>query len=230
MSDWQIELAGDEKDIELLERYLIDTPYHVSTVGSRRFLTLPEIPPSADSETVHAASSKLIDIINGAAKLHYGIFGGVSFVKVLRADEHGKRVGFGYFTLPDLDDPLIGDNSENQSILSWVELALSNQEVERALYLFGSLELNWKNLYLVLEVIEDSFGGEAPLLDTGLISLEDIKLFKRTANSYKAIGRDARHGALKFEPPRKSMTLKNAQKLMRTLLTVWIKYKMSKSA
>jgi hypothetical protein len=89
MSEWQIELMGDEKDIQILEDYLVDTPYHVSTSPSSSFLTLPNVPPNANSETVHVASSKIIDIINGATKLHYKNFGGVSFVKVLRLNEKG---------------------------------------------------------------------------------------------------------------------------------------------
>lgn len=229
MSEWQIELVGDEKDIELLEIFFKDTTYHIDTWEGRKLLTLPEVSPNADSEFVRAASNKIIDIINGAAKLYYKHFRGLSFFHVSRFDESGKRVGFGYLTAPAQDFTLTAINPEDRTLFGWINLALDDEEIERALFLFGSLEQNWKNLYMVLEVLEDSFGGEAKLLIANLAPSDDIKLFKRTACSYKAIGRDARHGTLSFEPPLTPMALDKAQKLMRTLLQEWIKFKVIQS-
>ena len=151
-------------------------------------------------------------------------------MKVLRLKENGKWIGFGYLTAPETDFTLTAYSPGDRTIFNWIDTALSNQEIERALYLFGSLELNWKNLYMVLEVIEDSFGGETSLLNTNIVPPEDIKSFKRTASSYKAIGRDARHATLKFELPREPMTLRKAQEVVGTLLQEWIKYEMRKSA
>jgi hypothetical protein len=225
MPEWQIELVGDARDIGLLESFLTDSPYQITTWKKRKFLTIPGVSLEADSESVHAASTKLLDVINGAMKLYYRRFGGVSFVHVFKFNDDGKRVGFGYLTVPDSNYTLYAFNPKDKTIIEWVEMGLDDEEIERALYLYGSLELNWKNLYMVLEIIEDSFGGETPLLKANPVSENDIKLFKRTANSYKAIGREARHGKINFESPPVPMTLAKAQDVMSKLLKGWIKFK-----
>ena len=230
MPEWQIELVGDARDIQLLESFLTDSPYQITTWEKRKFLTTPGVSLEADSESVYAASTKLIDVINGAMKLYYRRYNGVSFVHVSRINDEGKRVVFGYLTAPDDNNTLNAFNTKDQTLVEWVEIGLDDEEVERALYLYGSLELNWKNLFMVLEIIEDYFGGEKSLIKTSLVSKNEIELFKRTANSYKAIGREARHGTIIFEPPPAPMTLARAQDMIRLLLIEWIKLKNYKRA
>jgi hypothetical protein len=229
MSEWQIELIGNESDIKLVDDLLSDSPYKITTIGNRKLLSLPGVSKDADIHTVKAASDQLIDVINGAARLYSRQFKGLSFVKVSRLDSNGKRISFGYITASETDYTLTAINPNDRTLLKWVKVALSDEEIARALYLYGSLEPNWKNLYMVLEVIEDSFGGERYLLNAKLIPKKDIKLFKQTAGSYKAIGREARHGTLKFEPPHKQMTLTKAQDVISTLLREWLKIKGSQN-
>jgi hypothetical protein len=230
MSEWQIELIGNEKDIKLLESLLLDSPYQITSLQNQKLLTLYGVSPKADIESVHTASDNLIDIINGVAKLYYKSFGGVSFTRVSRLDKNGKRIVYGYITANARDFTITAINPKDRTLLSWIEIAFANKEIARALYLYGSLEPNWKNLYMILEVIEDSFSGEVGLLKADLAPKKDIKLFKRTAQSYEAIGREARHGTLRFRKPRAPMSLANSQNLMSTLIREWIKFIGSQSA
>ena len=98
MSVWQIELKGREKDIELLSTFLSSSHYKVVEDSGRKFLSLPNISPEANSKTVKEAADRLINTVNGAALLYYHRYEGVSFTSVSRLDKNGKRVGFGYIT------------------------------------------------------------------------------------------------------------------------------------
>jgi hypothetical protein len=229
MSKWQIDLEGNDYDIKVLESLLADSPYQIDTWEGEKLLSLSGIASEADPETVYTASSQLVDIINGAAKLYYKKFHGVSFNKVSRMKKDGKRIVYGYLDAHARDFTILSINPNDKTLSSWIDTAFDEPEIARALYLFGVLESNWKNLYMVLVVIENDFGDESFLLDANLVSKNDIKLFKRTANSYKSIGRDARHGKLNFEPPPSPMKLEKAYELISALLKGWIKYKQNKS-
>lgn len=69
-----------------------------------------------------------------------------------------------------------------------LQLADNNDHLMRALHLYGSLQQNWRELYMVLETVEEGNGGEQGLIDKGWAPNENIKNFKATATSYKALG------------------------------------------
>jgi hypothetical protein len=78
---------------------------------------------------------------------------------------------------------------------------------------------NWVNLYRILD-----FFKEDNLISHGWISRKDLKLLKQTANSYSAIGSEARHGdKKKFEPPKNPMPLAMAQVLVKKIIWYYIK-------
>jgi hypothetical protein len=227
---WQIGIIGEISDIELLETLLKGSQYEVTKEGDEFLLTLPDVPLDADSEQVKAAADRLVDIINGAARLYYKRFGEIKYVKVSRVNTEGRRVGFGYLSLAPRDFTLTAIRPGDKTLIEWVDLAFVSDELSRALYLYGSLEPSWKNLYMVLETVEDDFGGEEALIKASIIPKRELKLFKRTANSYRAIGRESRHGTRAFTPLRNHMTLKSAQELIRNLLLDWIGFKKKQSS
>ena len=74
---------------------------------------------------------------------------------------------------------------------------------------------------MVLEAIEDANGGEKAVVAKKWVPV-GIKAFKETANSYKAIGLDARHASLTIGSERPKQTLETARALIRELLAKWI--------
>jgi hypothetical protein len=106
---------------------------------------------------------------------------------------------------------------------SWINVAYNNPSKEKALDLWGGLEHTWRNLYLVLEVMEDAAGGTKTLLtQPWLPDKTGIERFKRTANNWRALGSDARHATEQFAPPRTPMSLPEAQELIRQTLELWL--------
>lgn len=234
MSSWQIELIGNEQTLAFLEEFLSNSPYQFEKDETRTFLPLSETPPDVGKEELYAIASNLVDIINGATKLYNPDCSPVTFNTISRIKEDGTREGIGYFAGSPPRTKYFGFLPEDRTLVEWIRLALSDPEVTRALYLYGSLEPNWKNLYMVLEIIEDDFGGEKRLERSNLIvakDFKDVKDFKQTAQSYKAIGKEARHASLKggYEPPSPPMKLAKAHELVCSLLKVWIESKLNQS-
>lgn len=231
MSPWQIELIGNEYTLEFLEGFLSNSPYQVEKGETRMFLSLSGISLDVDRDELYAIASNLVDIINGAAKLYNPDCSPVTFNTISRIKEDGTREGFGYFAGSPPRMKYFGFLPEDRTLVEWIGFALSDSEVGRALYLYGALEPNWKNLFMVLEIIEDDLGGQKKLGKSNLIAKKDLENFKQTAQSYKAIGKEARHASLKrkHEPPPFPMSLENANELMLALLRNWIKSKLDQS-
>jgi hypothetical protein len=103
----------------------------------------------------------------------------------------------------------------------FLDAANGNQHLERALYLLGSLPLDWRGLYMVLEAAEDGNGGEKGLIAKQWVPVGQIKAFKATANSYKALRLAARHGSVKEGVDRPRMALNEGRQMVRTILDKW---------
>ena len=102
-----------------------------------------------------------------------------------------------------------------------LQLAAKNEHLRRAQVLYGTLKHDWVNLYKVLEVMEDGNGGEAGLIAKHFVADGDIKNFKATANSFRALGLESRHGTTTSGVPAPKMTLKEAQEMFRKLFHGW---------
>jgi hypothetical protein len=74
---------------------------------------------------------------------------------------------------------------------------------------------------MVLEAAEDGNGGEAALIEKRWVPDGKIKQLKRTANSYKAIRLQARHGSVTQGVPHAEQTLDEARNIIRAILDRW---------
>ena len=123
---------------------------------------------------------------------------------------------------------ILAVDCQSSKFTSWlgdriVNLAGKNEHLELALYISGGLEHNWRSLYMVLEAIEDGTGGEKGLIKKQWCNSGAIKKFKKTSNSFKALGLDARHGAAEKVDSSPELTLEEARELIRQLLSSWTK-------
>ncbi len=101
-------------------------------------------------------------------------------------------------------------------------LADTEETLKHALYLYGSVEHDWRGLYMVLDAIADHYGGVKKLLKQGLAPERKIKDFKATADSFKATKLAARHGSTSRGIASPKMTLSEARELIRKLLGAWV--------
>jgi hypothetical protein len=225
MTEWLARLEGDEQTLELLKEYLAGTDYNIIKDKSSYYLKVADLPENTAPAILQDMASRLVELLNGAAKLYLGYFSGVTFYTVVRVCEDGTKEGFGFLTLPKRSTRLTLPPIPDGTLETWICLGAKNESSARALTLYGTLDHNWKNLYMVFEVIEEDVGSEHVLIKSNWIPKERLKTFKRTANSFRAIGSEARHGKSKFAPPASSMSLGDAQELIKVLLKKWLKSK-----
>jgi hypothetical protein len=106
-----------------------------------------------------------------------------------------------------------------------VSVASSDEQVQRALRLFGAGDRDWRELYKVLEVIEADVGGPRAIDIAGWADEATLRRFKHTANSLGALGDGARHAAETTQPPQNPMPLEDATAMVRDVLRSWIESK-----
>jgi hypothetical protein len=112
------------------------------------------------------------------------------------------------------------------AIRPWIREAQQNPVVEQVLLWHG--ERDWRKLYNALDAIQGDLGGWREISEKGWATKAQINHFKHTANSLKAIGKDARHGR-QFEPPKKPMSMPEALDLVRHVVAKWLDSKSQKS-
>ena len=230
MTEWLIKIKGDRNDLDLLQRFLRSGKYTVIHENASWFLKVHELTSDTTPREIRDAAISAIEIVNGAARLFYSKFQGVSSnVTVLTIMSDGSRQEFNFLnaTAPDYNLTVFRDTDTR--LTDWIALANNDQAVANALTLYGALELTWKNLYIVLEAVEDDIvGGESGLINHNWVPKSQIKLFKTTANSFRALGRVARHGPNNKQPPQRPMTIQEARKLINNIVRKWLESKGSK--
>jgi hypothetical protein len=101
-----------------------------------------------------------------------------------------------------------------------VGLAKSNAAVDDALAILGRSDLRWHDLYHVYELVEADVG--VAMFGNGWTTRTTAKRFKQTANSRRVVGREARHGHDRHQPPKNPMTFSEAVSFVIGLARQWI--------
>ena len=102
-----------------------------------------------------------------------------------------------------------------------LRLQAKDEHLRLALH-FLNADLSWFNLWKSFETIRDANHGARGLVTNGWTSDADIDRFRETANTYSAVGDDARHAVLGKAPPPNPMTLEGAEDYVRGLLSRWV--------
>lgn len=225
MEEWSIQLEGEEKDLRFLSEILRSPHLSVSEEKGAFILRSSSFNPDPALNDVHKLSTSLVEVLNGAAKVYNRTFQGATVKAVVRIREDGKTERHVRLTALPRQFEFTAFPRRDDLIECWFSIGQQNESVARALTLYGSLEHNWRNLYMVLEVMEDDVGGEESLSEKGWVSAKEISRFKHTANSFRAIGREARHATVAFQPPKGPMSLREAERLIGTLLMRWLESK-----
>lgn len=102
-----------------------------------------------------------------------------------------------------------------------MRLESSNEHLRLALHSLNA-DLSWFNLWKSYEAIRDGNGGKASLVAEGWTTADEVDRFRKTANSYAAVGDAARHARLGEPPPPNPMTLDDAEDYVRAMLHRWV--------
>ena len=241
----KVQLDGHVEELQALAKMFDSLATHGglrvwSTDGETYYLHAPELDRLTDLREVLKRGQVLVGRLNGLGVLKFGRFRPIRAAAVNQADPPT------HFAVAALDMPAEAlraylDYTPNRppamnTIVGPIVAALPLAEdwtdvadrhsphVDDALLLL-SLAIpakDWRMLYVVYEIVEDLVGK--PKTRKLGFSGKKITLFKRTANSRRAIGTKARHGHRTFVPPKRPMTFGEATDLIRGLLLAALRH------
>jgi hypothetical protein len=224
MTEWFVELQASERDIRFLMISLGSGGISIFEEAGSAFLRAPKMLSGMSHSQAHDIAIVLLETINGAAKVLNPSYEGIFFKAIGFRDEQ-KEIKRHYILHAQAGRYVLHASGQNDPTLTeLVNLTTTIPAVAKALTLYGSLAHNWKNLYMVMEVIEDDLGGESAVISSYPEMTRRWKDCKWTANSFGAIGREARH-ATDHRTPHNPMQIEEAQELVRQVLFHWLSTK-----
>jgi len=211
---WGFELVGDECHVNTLIDLFDPEVIIMSKAGEPACLDLT-FETSTKLEDVMDAAMELLAKLNAIAYTIYPNHENVRLGRIRCYDDAGRLINQ---VIQPESIPSRARVSNGNVGARYLPAAETVPELDRALYIFGSLPHEWRSLYVVLEVIRGAHKGDDFFKGWG----ERVDDFKATAGSYRAIGIHARHGDLGgASHPR--MTLREANDLIRALLEKWMR-------
>ncbi len=234
--DWEVQLTGDKADLTELCKCLTGDELHIEERNGQFFLRAFRFNNLSTSEEVVSTASDMLTLLTGATRLALGGKTPITVGSVAGMREDGVRNSFLRFT----DRVVVRDfitieiceaNGSSkichpaQDVPKLMKLGFSDEQVARALRLFGASEHDWVNLYRLYEVIEDDVRTVDAIVRRGWATKASIKRFKHTANSPSSTGDASRHGKESTSPPSNPMTLPEARALIELIVHSWLKSK-----
>lgn len=216
IKEWLVKLQGASYDLNELESIFIFPLVMVINKDGAFYLKSTSFSSIQKPGEVLQEAKHLLEVVNGAAKLHLDYYGHVEVVNsIIGFDEQGNahKFGFGFGT----GQPINESNKAPAAVQTWLAKADHDRQVADALRFFS--EPSWFNLYKIYELIRDHAGDVA---NHGWVTKNDLTRFTQTAQSQDSIGDAARHASKKFKAHREPMTLIDARSFIKGLLLKWL--------
>jgi len=222
---WMFELNGDIIFLEELLKYFTSEEILIFKKDNRYFLKSTCFNNIKYEYEARNKAEHLITLINGAAEFILYRKKPIKIYQVIEINDDGSK-SFSYSIpcsiniTPKMKESTI---NERKSLLKeWVTKSMEDDKIATLFDFFCSDSNRWYLLYKRLELVQVDLGGENKLINKKWVPENEIKLFKYTANCYKAIGIEARHYDNKI-PPKKPMTYQDAKKIIDKINLEWLK-------
>jgi len=230
MSDWLVELQGEEFDLDAIERLFRSSHLKVTKEGDSYFLRCSAFAQIGSAGEVRERAREILQRAGASERVRCGSSLTLEIGEVFRVEPDGRRRPFS-----ELSPLLVTLNvrvphapvAEEDALAfgQWVELAERDAKVDKALRILITRETNWVNLYNVLDVILSDVGSM--IWQAGWATESEVKRFKHTADSGSTLGDDARHGRERTQPPADRMSREEADALIRNILRAWLTWRLA---
>lgn len=230
---WIVELGGDLHSLRVLEECSRENPGVIASNGGYQ-LAPSLLADVEDFQRAQVVSGREVDLLNGYLRIFFPERGRIAVDHISRQLPNGSKMHFvsivdsisvsgsigGFSFGEEGAGPVkIGTAIELQR---WRDVAGSDESVQDVLaYMKGSLN-DWSNLGRIVEAVEHDLGGRDGVIAKGWADPDVLKSFNATANNPRAAGVTARHGARKFDLPRKPMSIHEARAMVLKLVKSWI--------
>ena len=237
---WEIVISGDNEIIQELSKVFTGSEYSIEKRDGNNVLLSQQFEKLDDYSLVKARALELLTVLNAGLVLISRPDARLSMGGVMERQENGHVIHYAEGTCTGTGsahctavviraDGMIEEAYATDPLLKWVKIAESDDHVARALLLIAHDLNTWYGLYKIGEVIEE---GGCTLCRRGGPLRWDFERLKRTAQSYKLLGVDARHASNKNDsslqtPMPDPMTLEEAKSFILRLMQGWLNEKLN---
>lgn len=188
---WIVKLKGAKHDLNELPSVFNFSFLTIIQLKNAFYLKSSELNKLKDASEVLQSSKRLIEMVNGAAKLHFDHYGQVEVDNSITGiDENGQAhsYSFGFGAGRKINESY----KEPERVKAWFVKAIHEKHVADMLRYFSNQ--NFVNLYKVYELMRDEVGD---VVKCGLATERELNRFTQTAQSKESIGDAARHAVQK---------------------------------
>ncbi|MFZ5635469.1 MAG: hypothetical protein ACOY82_02670 [Pseudomonadota bacterium] len=230
---WIVELSGDQHSLRALEEFF---PLDAIVIASDdKYRLAPVLFTDVDEyQEVEKIAKQEVDLLNGYLKVFLPNRMRIALGHISRHDPGKPKVHYvsvveNIGVSASIVGLKLGDEEaifmkpdHGPGLQQWREIVRQDETVRDVFeYLQGALN-DWSNLGRIIEAIEHDLGGREKLLATGWADSESLKSFGATANNPRVAGATARHGARRFDPPKKPMEIHQARIMVLEVARHWI--------
>ena len=225
---WAVGLVGGDWELGEIAPHFTGT-IRVDRTDDGWELTAERFQEADEATTVHMRAGGMLALINGVARLRLDRPDPISLGNVRRYREDGAK---DVWVFPEparatvrMGTPTILVNGVSVSPQSWepdLELAARDMRVQ-AVLAFLATGPTWYSLFGAFDTVagDPRTGRGDGVKRWSGVSSRRLGDFTNTANSFSAVGTQARHGP-GMEPPRRVMTLQAGEQLVRRVVERWL--------
>jgi len=235
---WQVQLIGDSSDLAALSESLTGPDINISHDGKEYILTSSLFDETEDAQAIKKKADNIFAFLNGGMRIALDAVQTLAIGSVYHQNDKGGR-DITVFTDPLVImvrvtsptvclthvDGTVEKYHPADPIEKWTLLALRDMAVADVMTIISFGNLDWVNLYRILEIIKKDAGGIEGVVNNGWGVKSAIKLFKHTACSPGAVGLEARHGAENTQPPKNPIPISEARAMISSIIQAWLRSK-----
>lgn len=238
---WKVCLNGDDFDLNELSKHLKSPGLSIDKEEDGFFLKSTALEPLDSDKMVYEKAKELLQSVFGVAKSVIAANRPIEIAHLTRTNENGStnRISFSFFEEKmNIRDSFewevaaangtVTRGSSSSPMAEWIQLALTDENVAKAMKLMAEDGESWDSLYKLFELVRANLKEiyAKRIYEKGWATKEEISDFTQTANSYAAIGLEARHSVDKNDPPEVPMSHADAKGLVQKIVQAWISDKL----
>ena len=227
MQRWLVELNGEHADIEEFPKRFPDGDVYAVAENGKVYLTGPAFDQFSEGQSVRNHAMGVVDEMSAVIAMLWAPFRKPQVGSVVREDGCGGRSAWAFpqgvvaraklgaiqAQVLQHGQALPAGPTHAQQLLT---ASRTTEYLHAATLLWVPTDPTWGQLYRIVEELTQHLGMTPA--KARLCSKNELKRFKRTANSADASGLGARHRTGKGEPPKNPMTLEEAATFVKGLL------------
>ena len=224
MSRWIARLSGHNFDLEDLPNWFNSDKMRITKEDGSFYLVSDWFYLNDSYVSIKRKALEVIGYINCVSKVKRMDFNPASLSSIYLEDKNGiKSLWLGMDDCVSMSD---GHKIYNDSEAVPDFFQNDNEAILNVIQIWGQETHDWSNFHKIIEWIECDTKKNI-LFERGIITRAQYSLLNHTANSYEAIGNEARHakGSGAVKPPENPMQLDEAERIIHSMIKAWLKYK-----